>query len=48
MATPATCDGFSDTYTLDCERVLITLLRDLAPWRDSVHLSGALTPRERP
>ena len=30
MAKPATLDGYSDQYTLDCERVLVTLLRGLA------------------
>jgi len=32
-------------YTADCERVLLTLLRGLGPWRDSVFLVGGLTPR---
>ena len=27
MAKPATFDGYSDQYTVDCERVLVTLLR---------------------
>jgi hypothetical protein len=31
--------------TLDCERVLVTLLRGLGPWKDSVYLIGGLTPR---
>ena len=30
MAKPATLDGYSDQYTLDCERVLVTLLRGLS------------------
>ena len=38
-------DGYSDQYTLDCERVLVTLLRGLGPWKDSVYLVGGLTPR---
>ena len=29
MAKPATLDGYSDRYTVDCERVLVTLLRGL-------------------
>lgn len=29
MAKPATLDGYSDQYTRDCERVLVTLLRGL-------------------
>lgn len=45
MAKPATFDGYSDQYTLACERVLLTLLRGLGPWKDSVYLVGGLTPR---
>jgi len=45
MAKPATFDGYSDQYTVDCERVLVTLLRGLGPWKDSVYLIGRLTPR---
>jgi hypothetical protein len=45
MAKPATFDGYSDQYTVDCERVLVTLLRGLGPWKESVYLVGGLTPR---
>ena len=45
MAKPATLDGYADEYTVDCERVLVTLLRGLGPWKDSVYLVGGLTPR---
>jgi hypothetical protein len=45
MAKPATFDGYSDEYTLDCERLLVTLLRGLGPWKESVYLIGGLTPR---
>lgn len=45
MAKPATFDGYSDQYTVDCERVLVTLLRGLGPWKESVYLIGGLTPR---
>ena len=45
MAKPVTRDGYSDAYTIDCERVLVTLLRGLGPWKDSVFLVGGLTPR---
>ena len=45
MAKPATLDGYSDQYTWDCERVLVTLLRGLGPWKESVYLVGGLTPR---
>jgi hypothetical protein len=45
MAKPATREGYKDEYTADCERVLVTLLRGLGPWKDSVFLVGGLTPR---
>lgn len=45
MAKPRTLEGYTDEYTLDCERVLVTLLRGLGPWRNSVFLIGGLTPR---
>jgi hypothetical protein len=45
VAKPATMDGYTDAYTLDCERVLVTLLRGLGPWKDSIFLIGGLTPR---
>ncbi len=45
MAKPATFDGYSDQYTVECERVLVTLLRGLGPWKASVFLVGGLTPR---
>lgn len=45
MAKPATFDGYSDQYTVDCERLLVTLLRGLGPWKESVYLVGGLTPR---
>lgn len=45
MAKPATLHGYSDQYTLDCERVLVTLLRGLGPWKESVYLIGGLVPR---
>jgi hypothetical protein len=44
-AKPATLAGYSDAYTLDCERVLVTLLRGLGPWKKSIYLVGGLTPR---
>jgi hypothetical protein len=31
--------------TEDCERVLVTLLRGLGPWRESIFLVGGLVPR---
>lgn len=45
MAKPTTLDGYSDQYTQDCERVLVTLLRGLGPWKESIYLVGGLTPR---
>lgn len=36
MPKPKTFDGYDEEYTLDCERVLVTLLRGLGPWKDSV------------
>ena len=45
MMKPATLDGYTDTHATDCERVLVTLLRGLGPWKDSVYLVGGLTPR---
>jgi hypothetical protein len=52
MAKPSTLDGYSEQATRDCERVLVTLLRNLGPYRESLVLIGGLTPRylvaERP
>ncbi len=45
MPKPKTFDGYDEGYTLDCERVLVTLLRGLGPWKDCVYLIGGLTPR---
>jgi hypothetical protein len=45
MAKPATLAGYGDQHTINCERVLVTLLRGLGPWKDSVYLVGGLTPR---
>jgi hypothetical protein len=45
MAKPNTIDGYSDRITHDCERVLVTLLRNLGPWKKSIFLVGGLTPR---
>ena len=45
MMKPATIDGYPKDHTTNCERVLVTLLRGLGPWKDSVCLVGGLTPR---
>jgi hypothetical protein len=52
MSKPQTLEGYSERVTRDCERVLVTLLRNLGPHRESLVLVGGLTPRylvsERP
>jgi hypothetical protein len=52
MSKPTNINGYDDQITMDCERVLVTLLRGLGPWKDSVFLIGGLAPRylvpERP
>lgn len=45
MLKPTTVDGYNDRYTYDCERVLVSLLRGLGPWKESVFLVGGLAPR---
>ena len=45
MAKPATINEYTDEYTVNCERVLVTLLRGLGPWKESMFLIGGLTPR---
>jgi len=45
MVKPSHINGYSDACTEDCERVLVTLLRGLGPWKDAVFLVGGLTPR---
>ena len=45
MAKPDTLNGYNQRHTHDCERVLVTLLRGLGPWKESVYLIGGLTPR---
>ncbi len=42
---PKTQDGYSAAYTEDCERVLLTLISGLGPYRESLCLVGGLTPR---
>jgi hypothetical protein len=52
MAKPKTFQGYNERVTQDCERVLVTLLRNLGPHKNSFVLVGGLTPRylvpERP
>lgn len=45
MAKPGSASGYDQQVTENCERVLVTLLRGLGPWKDSVCLVGGLTPR---
>jgi hypothetical protein len=45
MSKPLTLEGYSEQVTRDCERVLVTLLRNLGPHRESLVLIGGLTPR---
>jgi hypothetical protein len=45
MMKPSTADGYDNEVTRNCERVLVTLIRGLGPWRDSIFLVGGLTPR---
>jgi hypothetical protein len=36
---------YDQEATTRCERVLITLLGDLGPWRERIYLAGGLAPR---
>ncbi|GGH04743.1 hypothetical protein GCM10007420_21530 [Glycocaulis albus] len=45
MNKPAQASGYKQEVTENCERVLVTLLRGLGPWKNSVYLVGGLTPR---
>jgi hypothetical protein len=45
MAKPDHIDGYDSEVTEAAERVLVTLLRGLGPWKESVFLVGGLTPR---
>ena len=45
MPKPQTISGYEDMVTDACERVLVTLLRGLGPWKESVFLVGGLAPR---
>lgn len=45
MTKPALQSLYDDRVTEACERVLVSLLRGLGPWRNSVFLVGGLVPR---
>lgn len=36
---------YDEDATARCERVLLTLLGDLGPWRERIYLAGGLAPR---
>lgn len=37
MSKPLTLEGYSEQVTRDCERVLVTLLRNLGPHRSPLY-----------
>ena len=45
MKKPDTFQGYNQDVTRECERLLVTLIRNMGPWRDSIFLVGGLTPR---
>jgi hypothetical protein len=45
MAKPSHIDRYDPVVTEAAERVLVTLLRGLGPWKETVFLVGGLTPR---
>lgn len=45
MEKPKAKSGYGADVTQDAERVLVTLLRKLGPWRKSIFLVGGLVPR---
>jgi len=45
MTKPPLQSLYDERVTQECERVLVSLLRGLGPWRDSVFLVGGLVPR---
>lgn len=45
MAKPDTAAGYEKQVTENCERLLVTLIRNLGPWKKSIYLVGGLTPR---
>lgn len=45
MEKPQTSAGYTLGQTVTCERALVTLLRGLGPWKDSIYLVGGLAAR---
>jgi hypothetical protein len=43
---PQTLDGYHADFASDCERMLVTLLRGLGPWKDSIVLWSADSHRD--
>jgi hypothetical protein len=48
MTKPATLAGYKSRSSIDFERVLVTLLRGLGPWKNSVYLVGGLEGKHGP
>jgi hypothetical protein len=44
MRKPQVASGYKSSVTENCERLLVTLVRGLGPWKNSVYLVGGLTP----
>ena len=44
MAKPQDQSGYEPQQTEACERLLVTLLRNIGPWKDTVTLIGGLVP----
>ncbi|PHR19442.1 MAG: hypothetical protein COA41_07110 [Sphingopyxis sp.] len=45
MVKPAHIDGYDPDVTEACERVLVSLIRGLGPYKESIFLIGGLVPR---
>lgn len=45
MDKPQFLAGYAPDIASECERLLVTVIRGLGPWRESVYLIGGLTPR---
>jgi hypothetical protein len=46
MVKPRTIGGYGEVVTEGCERVLVTLLRGLGPWKESAFLIGGMLSTE--
>lgn len=45
MVKPKHQGGYTRQHAVLCERTLVTLLRGLGPWKESIYLAGGLVPR---